>query len=167
MEQGVNNLGGKFTKTWGTQTDIGRHFNLSAVALGKLLVSAGLRDATTKEPTMSAINDGYAMSTPLKSGRPFFMWNRAKLADILREQGLSKASPTDVEASRIVSEIRTHLKIPLEYEGSKMEDLTWDILQEVFDDMVSGVDKNIRADVRAKALQRIYEAKITDSGWLK
>ena len=68
----------KFNQIWSNQTDLGKRFGLSAIAVGKLLVEEGLKDQKTKLATEKALNEGYAKSTPLKDGTPYFMWNIEK-----------------------------------------------------------------------------------------
>ena len=63
----------KFDQIWSNQTDLGKRFGLSAIAVGKLLVEEGLKDQKTKSATKKAQNEGYAKSTPLKDGTPYFM----------------------------------------------------------------------------------------------
>ena len=63
----------KFDQIWSNQTDLGKRFGLSAIAVGKLLVEEGLKDQKTKLATEKALNEGYAKSTPLKDGTPYFM----------------------------------------------------------------------------------------------
>jgi hypothetical protein len=110
-------MGGKFRKTWGTQTEIGRHFNLSAIAVGKLLTSSGLRNAETREPTEKALREGFATSTPLKNGTPFFMWNREKIGGLLRAEGIDTATPIEEATARVHSEMRRFLAMQFEDEG--------------------------------------------------
>jgi len=44
-----------FKKTWASQSNIGKKFGLSAIAIGKILLVHGLRDSETKLPTSKAI----------------------------------------------------------------------------------------------------------------
>ncbi len=73
----------KFHQIWSNQTDLGKKFGISAIAVGELLVKAGLKDPKTKRATEKALTDGFAKSTPLKDGTPFFMWNIDKLRDLI------------------------------------------------------------------------------------
>ena len=70
-----NNKKPKFNQMWSNQTNFGKKFGLSAIAVGKLLIEAGLKDPITKQATEKAISEGYAKSTPLKDGTPYFMWS--------------------------------------------------------------------------------------------
>lgn len=61
----------KFSDIWINQTNLGKQFNLSAVAIGKKLKEMGLREASGA-PSTKALEEGYCKSTPLKDGTPFF-----------------------------------------------------------------------------------------------
>jgi len=74
----------KFAQHWGSQTDIGKKFGLSGIAVGKVLIEHGLKDQQSKEATQEALDGGFAKSTPLSDGTPFFMWSREKVGDLLR-----------------------------------------------------------------------------------
>jgi hypothetical protein len=154
----------KFSKTWGNQTEIGRRFNLSAVALGKILTDAGLRDATTKEPTPAALSDGYALATPLKNGRPFFMWNRDKIFRLLSSRGIIKASHVEAETSRVFSEMRSYLSV--NYDDDKMERIVWQTLDIIFDETMDKVEKTVRQEVRIAVIQQLEKVHIIPVGTL-
>lgn len=154
----------EFKKTWATQTDIGHHFKLSAVAVGKLLSEAGLRDGATREPTLRALNEGFAKSTPMRNGRAFFMWNRTKIGDLLRDKGLEKVSPVEAETARVFSEMRRYLNTT--WDSDKMERLVWQTLDVVFEDTMQKVDKGIRRDVRTNVITKLIAEKIIDHAML-
>ena len=65
-----------FGNRYRSATEIGRSFGISAIALGKALDAAGLRDPVTRQPTPAALGAGFAVSPPLKDGPPHFMWDR-------------------------------------------------------------------------------------------
>jgi hypothetical protein len=65
----------KFTDLWANQTNLGKQFGLSAIAMGKKLKELGLQGEVGK-PTVQALVEGYCTSTPLKDATPFFMWQR-------------------------------------------------------------------------------------------
>ena len=69
----------KFHKIWKNQSQLGD-------CGCKLLIKVGLKDAETKEATRKAIEEGYAISTPLRDGTPFFMWNREKIEPLLNDK---------------------------------------------------------------------------------
>ncbi len=86
-----------FANTWVNQTNLGKHFGMSAIAMGKKLAEIGLK-GSDKQPTEQALSEGFCRSTPLKDGTPFFMWNKKKVAELLRSSGLQQLSSTDADA---------------------------------------------------------------------
>lgn len=80
----------RFSQTWVTQTQLGRRFNLSARAVGQLLVDLGLRtyDAAQGQyvPSQRAVDEQLCVSTPLKDGTPFFMWNKRKVTEMIEQK---------------------------------------------------------------------------------
>ena len=76
----------KFAKMWSNQTELGKKFNISAIAVGKLLMKYGLKDPETKLATKKALNEEYAKSTPLKDGTPYFMWNIHKVHVLISKE---------------------------------------------------------------------------------
>ena len=86
-----------FASTWVNQTNLGKHFGMSAIAAGKKLTELGLR-GPDKQPTERALAEGFCRSTPLKDGTPFFMWNKKKVSELLRSSGLQQLSSADAEA---------------------------------------------------------------------
>jgi hypothetical protein len=79
----------KFNQVWSNQTNLGKRYGLSAIAVGKILTTKGLRDPTTKQPTDDALIRGYAKATPLKDGTPYFMWNVAKVRPLIEQSNQS------------------------------------------------------------------------------
>jgi hypothetical protein len=69
----------RFRDLWVNQTELGRHFGMSAVAIGKKLREVGLR-TEQKEPSERAKTEGYCRFTPMKDGTPFYLWNKEKVA---------------------------------------------------------------------------------------
>ncbi len=85
-----------FANTWVNQTNLGKHFGMSAIAVGKKLAELGLKGAD-KQPTELALSEGFCRSTPLKDGTPFFLWNKKKVAELLRSSGLQQLSSAEAE----------------------------------------------------------------------
>lgn|GEM_PF-399219 len=70
---------------WRTQTELGAEVGLSAIAVGKALVSAGLRDAATKLPTERALQEKLAKVRTIKrSGQKIesAVWSAEVLAHL-------------------------------------------------------------------------------------
>lgn len=73
----------KFNQIWSNQTNLGKRFGLSAIAVGKIFTETGLKDPKTKLATKKALDEGYAKDTPLKDGTPYFMWNIEKVRPLI------------------------------------------------------------------------------------
>jgi len=90
------------TREWVSQTDLGAAYGLSAIAVGKHLSAAGLKDGRT--PTERALDDGYAIPAPLRNGTPNFRWHRGKVLETLDALGLPRVAaperPTRQRRSR-------------------------------------------------------------------
>ena len=141
----------KFKPLWSNQTDLGKAFGISAVAVGKLLVGAGLRDGTTKKATDEALAAGYAKATPLKDGTPFFMWNVERVRAIIAADH-KPLSPVEFW----VREVRETIKY-----AEKMDDDGHDKMASImYDFMFDDVPRNIRSEVRKiieAELERLYD----------
>ena len=75
----------KFNDIWSNQTNLGKRFGISAIQVGEILIKHGLKSAKTKEATKKALDSGYAKSTPLKDGTPYYMWNIQMIQSLLKE----------------------------------------------------------------------------------
>ncbi len=108
---GKKNKKKKFTQIWKSQTDIGKLYSLSAIALGKILLKHGLKDKHSKEATKKAVTEGYAILTPLKNGQIFYMWNLKKIIPLI-EQDHRRLSPIEYwveQVKRIIKEANKEL----------------------------------------------------------
>jgi hypothetical protein len=98
----------KFADVWANQTNLGKQFGLSAIAMGKKLKELGLR-SEDGNPTAQAICQGYCTSTPLKEGTPFFMWNRQQVEELMQAHGYQRLDPQEVVARELAeSWMRVH-----------------------------------------------------------
>lgn len=86
---------------WSNQTDLGKMFGISSIAVGKELITFGLKDAVTKAPTEKALLEGYALSTPLKDGTPYFMWDRQRVKGLLGEKH-QRLTPVEKWANEVL-----------------------------------------------------------------
>lgn len=68
---------------WVTMTELGKAHGLSAVQVGKLLTSAGLREGSLA--TEAAVADGFAKHRRMKTGTEFSVWNRERVETLLRQ----------------------------------------------------------------------------------
>ena len=94
----------KFSDIWVNQTTLGKQFGLSAIAMGKKLKELGLRSNETGTPTQEAIENGFCKSTPLKDGTPFFMWNKAKVAELMQVQGDEKLDDQEIKSRELADD---------------------------------------------------------------
>ena len=142
----------KFNQIWSSQTDLGKKFGLSAIAVGKLLIEAGLKDQVTKLATEKALKEGYAKSTPLKDGTPYFMWSIDKVRPLI--------SKDHEPLSKIDYWVREVLEIYKEAQkaGDEGNKFAYLMLEGMYDD----VPKDIREEVRAKVEQIIGESTTSD-----
>ena len=76
-----------FAKKYRSLTDLGAVFNLSAIAVGKKLVEIGVRNADGS-PTEKFLEEGLAVSTPLKNGTPHFRWHFHRCRELLVQNGV-------------------------------------------------------------------------------
>jgi len=141
--------GKKFNQIWSNQTNLGKKFGLSAIAIGKLLVEEGLKDQKTKLATKKALDEGYAKNTPLKDGTPYFMWNIKKVRPLIEKdhKPLSKVDywvnevlAIGKEANRLADEGQDKL-------GSIMIDCA-------FDDVPKNILEEVKEKVKEKELQK-------------
>lgn len=129
----------KFKKIWTNQTELGKMFNMSAISIGKFLIEKELKDKDTKQPTEKALKEGYALSTPLKDGTPFFMWNKQKVKNIL-SQNLPEVSKEEFIANDCIARIK---------EADRLSDIGEDKFAcFIIDDLFEEVPKNILEKVK-------------------
>lgn len=127
----------KFTQKWASQTDIGRPYGLSGIAVGKVLIEAGLRDAVTKQPTSQALAEGWAIATPLQDGTPHFMWSRTKVAGLLADRPkLSRAEQYAYDVRRSLREADRLLAQGEDKLASFALDAAWDAVPAALRDAV-------------------------------
>jgi hypothetical protein len=93
----------KFSNMWKNQTELGKRFGLTSIAVGKILTECGLKDG--KSATQKALDEGYATFTPLKDGTPFYLWNVAKVSSVI-----SQKHRTLTEVELHVNEVRARLQ---------------------------------------------------------
>ena len=131
----------KFRDAWSNQTDLGKKYGLSAIAVGNLLKTAGLKDRTTGDATPRAIAEGFAVATPLKDGKAFFLWNVEKIG-VLIGADHEPLSKVEYWVREIEADLR---KIDEAWDAGddKVASLLLDLL---YDDVPS----DIKAEVRAR-----------------
>ena len=136
----------KFNQLWSNQTNLGKKFGLSGIALGKILVQHGLKDPETKLATKKAVDDGWARSTPMKDGTPFFMWSSEKVGSLLGQEH-KKLSPVEYWVQEVLKIYK---------QADKLSDEGQDkIGYMMVDCMYDEVPKNIRQEVEVIVKQKI------------
>ena len=95
-----------FRDNWASQTDIGKRYGMSAIAVGKVLAEHGLRDATTRLATPKALTDGWCVETPLQSGAMHYMWAIGKVRDLLGRDGHATITRAEREANELIATIK-------------------------------------------------------------
>ena len=93
----------KFADMWSNLTNLGKEYGFSAIKMGKKLKELGLRNEEGK-PTEKALSEGFAKSTPLKDGTPFYMWHKFKIAELMRENDVKKLDDNEILAQDLAKE---------------------------------------------------------------
>ncbi|OEU43672.1 hypothetical protein BGV40_02860 [Methanosarcina sp. Ant1] len=130
----------KFNQIWSNQTNLGKKFGLSAIAIGKLLIEEGLKDQKTRSATKKAIDEGYAKDTPLKDGTPYFMWNIEKVRPLIAKDH-KKLSKVEFWVSEVKETVREAEK--LDREGLDK------VAYMIYDSAYDNVPKDIKEEVRS------------------
>jgi len=135
----------RFRDIWANQTDLGKKYGLSAVAVGNLLKAAGLKDRATGDATPRALDEGFAVATPLQDGKPFFMWNVEKIGGLIAadHEPLSKVDYW----VREVEDSLAHAETLFSEGHDKVAFL-------IVDDLYAGVPKDVKAAVKAEIERR-------------
>src|ERR1035438_3159413 len=86
----------KFKHNYFTLGVLAKPYGISAIKLGKLLSQAGLR-GPDGAPTATTLADEVAKPTPLKDGKPFWMWHKRKVNRALTLAGLFPRRPSEAQ----------------------------------------------------------------------
>ena len=101
----------KFKSIWKNQKELGLIYGQSAIAVGKALVELGLKDPDSKEATQISLEEGFAKSTPLGDGTPFFLWHKQKVCqDLDHLEGWSRQSQEERDLQKWTSEYISSVK---------------------------------------------------------
>jgi hypothetical protein len=135
----------KWNQAWVNQTELGREFGMSAIALGKELTKLNLKDG--RGATEKAISEEYAVAAPLADGRLNFRWHKARCVDALRGAGLQRLSGGEVRAATERAEAMSIAREidRLQEEGDKMADLYFDVLDPEMAQMVESCLDELRS----------------------
>lgn len=131
-----------FNKIWSNQTNLGKKFGISAVAVGEILVEFKLKYPASSLATEKAIKEGFAKFTPLKNGRHFFMWNIEKVSKLLKEKH-QPLSPVDYW----VNEVKTAIKEAYEISENGDDKLGLLCLQSVYDQVPANIQEEVRQKI--------------------
>lgn len=131
----------KFSETWTNQGSVGKEYGMSAIAVGKVLIKADLKDPETKQATAFALSHGFARSTPLADGRPHFMWNRKKVQQLLDldHQRLDKVDYWVNEMEAVRKQVENSDDLAIQKFG-------WMMVEETF----KKIPAEVQADARAQ-----------------
>ena len=142
-----------FTNIWCNQTELGKRFGMSAIAVGKILTKYRLKDSITKMATEMALTEEYAIYTPLQDGTTFFMWNIEKCKELL--------SQNHIELSKIdyyVNEVLATLKEAEKLEKEGQDKMAYMMLDYLFDDIPFQFRQKVKDKLNAMEFS-------TDSAW--
>jgi len=136
----------KFRDIWSNQTNLGKSFGLSAIAVGKILVEVGLKDSETNQPTEKALEDGYAKATPLKDGTPYYMWSKEKVRPLIAKdhQPLS-------EVDYWVNEVRKTIKEANSQMEQGNDKIGYMIYDTAYDDVPAKIKEKVRAIIEEES----------------
>ncbi len=131
----------KFSQVWVNQTELGKKFGLSAIDVGKILIEQELKDPKSGRATPKAIEGGYAKSTPLKNGTPFFMWHLHKTKDLIGKKHMVLS-----EVDYWVNEVKKSLLEASRLFEEGQDKLAYLIADHVYEE----VPQKVRAEVKTR-----------------
>ena len=143
----------KFKDKWKNQTELGKLFGISSIKIGKILIKEGLKDQKTKKATEKALNEEYAISTPLKDGTLFYLWNLKKCKKLISTEykPINKIDYYFNEVKKIIKEANKLID-----EGSdKLGYMMWEC---AYDD----IPKSIKEQVKNKVEEYLKENELVD-----
>jgi hypothetical protein len=132
----------KFNQTWVNQTSLGNMFGLSAIKIGKILIELGLKDAQKGSATEKALSEGYARSTPLKDGTPYFMWNLQKVKSLI-----SKDYTLLSKVDYWVNLVKKDLDKAYELMDKDQDKLAYMIIDSAYDEVPSDIIEQVKAKI--------------------
>ena len=142
----------------GQPEELGRHFGISAVAVGKKLAECGLRNEQ-KEPTDLALKEEYCHLAPMRDGTPFFLWNKEKVVELFRQAGMRQLSKQEVEARSTAVEL---IALAKEADESGIDKILYFFVGEIPQREYPLIDRFLRelgSDMRLGAEDTMLERK--------
>lgn len=152
MECQMSKKRNNFRNTWASQSEIGKRFGISAIALGKILIAQGLRDQKGIA-TEKALADDWCKSTPLKTGEPFFMWHIEKVSELIKSNGSRPLSPAEITANEVISMIKSAEK-EIDNGNDKIGYLTLDF---AFQEIPGNQKEKVYAILKQKGYEQYLE----------
>lgn len=152
-------MGGKFTETWASQTEIGKRFGLNPVEMGIKLTQLGLREPDTRHPTLKALSEGYCRPTPLRDGTPFYMWHKGKVAHLIQttpqipsdaQAGIKQWADQWIDLQAQINEADTQKALWLKEKAKKFER--------------KAIREGLADQIIEELLERNFEGEIPDDG---
>jgi hypothetical protein len=147
----------KFSQIWASQTNIGKQYGISGIAVGKILIEHGLRDPVTKIATEISLSEGWCTATPMKDGILHYMWNIEKVCAILVNKEVKKITMSEKIANEIVLTIKSANR-SIDHGGDKFG--FW-ALELAFDQ----VPKKMTSEVATELTKKGYKEYV--DGWMK
>lgn len=129
----------KYNDLWKNQTEIGKMFGISAIKIGKILKENGLKHPKSNHATTTAINEGFAVSQPLKDKTPFFLWNLKKIEPLISKSFI-KLSKERIEINKVKEIVNVCNKL-VEFGQDKWAWITYDSR---YDEVPNNIVKKIR-----------------------
>lgn len=96
----------KFKDIWKTQTEIGKTFNLSAIAVGKKLNELGFKNPDNT-PSQYAIDKDVVHTVTNNQGISFYLWRKKEILDMISQTGLSCLHPIEQSYISIIKELES------------------------------------------------------------
>ncbi|WP_240645842.1 ribonuclease H [Georgenia sp. SYP-B2076] len=86
------------SKSWSTQTELGKMFALTAREVGQHLTELGLKEGASAAER--AVSDGLAKDAKLRDGTVFYVWHTERVGALLDGRGLTRSTQAPAAAAR-------------------------------------------------------------------
>ncbi len=104
----MTTTGTKTTKKWSTQTWTGKRFGPSAVVVGRILSTAGLKQGP--EATSKTVLTGHARRFYTADQRPYWMWDMDAVGEVVEEALVHHGGPP---IEKLVMRVREPMEWPM------------------------------------------------------
>ena len=124
------------------------------------MIELGLKDSSTKNPTIEALSQEIAKSTPLKNGTAFYLWHKAKTCEKLNTlEGWSRQSQEERDLQRLTSEYISWIRQALKADDNGEHHVIVDGLYDEAQSYAKQIKKR-GTDFIEKANKRIVKARL-------